>query len=99
MGEVKDMLLKAYLKKGSRPPQEKPVDKKVDPELSGSKPPKPIPVETPRTLGDITTAMKAQQIYNPGAPPAPKSPSKAMQGQGTGPAMGMDGPWGKPEDK
>jgi hypothetical protein len=92
--EVKEMILKAYLKGGARPA----VAQKVD-EPKVSKPPKPIPVDNPRTLGDITTAMMAQQIYNPGAPPAPKSPSKAMQGQGTAPAMGMQGPWGKPEDK
>jgi hypothetical protein len=99
MGEVKDMLLKAYLKNGARPPDIRPVDKKIDPELSGIKPPKPIPVEKPRTLGDITTAMMAQKIYNPGAPPAPKSPSKAMQNTGTTDAMSLDGPWGRPQDK
>jgi hypothetical protein len=92
MSEVKDMILKAYLKGGA-----KPVAQKVD-EPKVTKPPKPIPVDNPRTLGDITTAMMAQQIYNPGAPPAPKSPSKAMQGQGTAGAMSLDGPWGKPKE-
>lgn len=99
MGEVKDMLLKAYLKKGARPPEAKPVDKKAEPELSGVKPPKPIPVEKPRTLGDITTAMAAQRIYNQALPPAPKSPSRSMQDTGTADAMSLNGPWGKPEDK
>lgn len=101
MSEIKDMLLKAYLKKGARPPEAPKPDKKTDPEMSG-KPPKPIPVDKPRTLGDITLAMAAQRIYQPNlppAPPSPKAPNKAMLDQGTAPAMGMEGPWGTPETK
>jgi hypothetical protein len=94
MGEVKDMLLKAYLKKGKKSAAPKAKAATVT-----AKPPAPIPVERPRTLGNITTAMMAQRIYNPSMPPAPKSPSKAMQDQGTAPALGMEGPWGKPEPK
>ena len=94
MSEIKDMLLKTYLKKGARPPEAKKADKApVGP------PPKPIPVETPRSLGDLTMAMMAQKIYNPNMPPAPKSPSKTMVDQGTAGALGMQGPWGTPEAK
>ena len=96
MSEIKDMLLKAYLKKGVRPPQAKKPDKKIEPELTGKIPPKPIPVQRPKTLGDITLSMAAQRIYNQGMPPAPKSPTKAMQDQGTASALGMTGPWGTP---
>jgi hypothetical protein len=95
MSEIKDMLLKTYLKKGARPATNNQVPESV------KKPPKPIPVETPRTMGDITMAMAAQRIYSPDlppSPPSPKSPSKTMMDQGTGPAMGMDGPWGKPQE-
>ena len=99
MSEIRDMLLKAYLKKGARPPQAKKADKKTEPELSGKAPPKAIPIERPRTLGDITMAMAAQKIYNPQMPSAPKSPTKAMINQGTGPALGMTGPWGQPPEE
>lgn len=95
MSEIKDMLLKTYLKKGARPEAKK---AEKAPELS-AKPPKPIPVETPRSLGDLTMAMAAQKIYNPNMPPAPKSPSKAMVDQGTAGALGLQGPWGTPEQK
>jgi hypothetical protein len=94
MGEVKDMLLKAYLKKGAKQPKAKAPEKKA-PDLPAASPP-PIKVEKPRTLGNITTAMMAQRIYNPQMPPAPKSPSKAMVDKGTGPAMDISGPWGGP---
>jgi len=93
MGEIKDMLLKAYLKKGPKPQTPR------EPAKTAAAPPKPAPVEKPRTLGNITTAMLAQRIYNPQLPPAPKSPSKAMVNQGTADAMSLNGPWGKPEDK
>lgn len=103
MGEIKDMLLKTYLKKGARPAA---IAKKSEeaPEIPKGPPPKPIPVESPKTLGDITTAMAAQRIYNPQMPPAPpsqkaKAPNKAMLDQGTASAMGMGGPWGTPEQK
>ena len=92
MGEVKDMLLKAYLKKG------KPTAKASSP-VAPSKPPAPIPVERPRTLGNITLGMMAQRIYDPSRPPAPKSPSKAMADQGTGPAMSLQTPWGAPPEE
>jgi hypothetical protein len=92
MGEVKDMLLKAYLKKGA------PTAKAKAP-VAPSKPPAPIPVERPRTLGNITLGMMAQRIYDPSRPPAPKSPSKAMADQGTGPAMSLQTPWGAPPEQ
>ena len=99
MSELKDMILKTYLKKGTRPAQAKPPKgEQAEPELSSKTPPKPIPVEEPKTLGNITTAMAAQRIYNPQMPPAPKSPTKTMQDQGTGPASGMTGPWGTPPE-
>jgi hypothetical protein len=92
MGEVKDMLLKAYLKKGAQKQAPKA-------EAVPAKPPAPIPVERPRTLGNITLGMLAQKIYFPNMPPAPKSPPKAMLDQGVAPAMGMTGPWSTPEEK
>jgi len=103
MGEIKDMLLKTYLKKGARPPEAKNPEP-TEPELKGQTPPKPIPVDTPKTMGDISLAMAAQRIYNPQMPPAPpmqkpKPPNKAMLDQGTAPAMGMQGPWATPETK
>ena len=95
MSEIKDMLLKTYLKTGARPTSS--VAKEVkEPEKT---PPKPIPVERPKTLGDITLSMAAQRIYSPNLPPAPKSPPAKMMDQGTSSALGMEGPWGKPEDK
>ena len=93
MGEVKDMLLKAYLKKGA-----KPTAKATTPVVP-AKPPAPIPVERPRTLGNITLGMMAQRIYDPSRHPAPKSPSKAMADQGTGPAMSLQTPWGAPPEE
>lgn len=92
MGEIKDMLLKAYLKKGVTP-------KAKASATPPAKPPAPIPVERPRTLGDITLGMAAQRIYNSSLPPAPKSPPKSMQDKGVASGMSLDGPWGKPEDK
>ena len=94
MGEVKDMLLKAYLKKG-----EKAAAPKAKAATVTAKPPAPIPVERPRTLGNITLGMMAQRIYDPSRPPAPKSPSKAMADQGTGPAMSLQTPWGAPPEQ
>jgi hypothetical protein len=97
MGEIKDMLLKAYLKKGIRPNAPK-VDKKVDPELAAVKPPAPIKVETPRTVGDITIAMAAQRIFNPNLPPAPasaKPPSGGMLEQGVTPVLDIKSKWDK----
>ena len=92
MGEVKDMLLKAYLKKGA------PTAKAKAP-VAPARPPAPIPVERPRTLGNITLGMLAQKIYFPNMPPVPKSPPKSMQDQGTGPAMSLQTPWGAPPEE
>lgn len=87
MGEVKDLLLKTYLRKGAKNPTE---SKKVDEPKS---PAVKVPlVKKPRTIGDISIAIRAQQIYNPQAPPAPpmKPPTKPMLEQGTAPAMTLD---------
>lgn len=97
MGEIKDMLLKAYLKKGARPNAPK-IDKKVEPEFAAVKPPPPLKVETPKTVGDLTIAMRAQQIYNPSLPPAPpsaKPPSGGMLEQGVTPALDIKAKWDK----
>jgi hypothetical protein len=93
MGEIKDMLLKAYLKKGA------PTAKKAEKVVAPAKAPAPIPVERPKTLGNITLGMLAQKIYFPNMPPVPKSPSKDMMDKGVASGMSLDGPWGKPEDK
>jgi hypothetical protein len=93
VGEVKDMLLKAYLKKGA------PTVKKVEKAVAPAKAPAPIPVERPKTLGNITLGMMAQRIYDPSRPPAPKSPSASMADKGTGPAMSLQTPWGAPPEE
>jgi hypothetical protein len=98
MGEIKDMLLKAYLKKGARPAGVPKIDKKVEPEFSAVKPPPPLKVETQKTVGDLTIAMQAQRIYNPGMPPAPpsaKPPAGGMLEQGVTPALDIKSKWDK----
>ena len=87
MGEIRDMIQKTYAKKGEDLP-----GAKGHPITEGAKPPKPIPVKRPRSVGDISIAIKAQQIYNPGAPPAPpmKAPNKAQLDRGTADAMNLD---------
>jgi len=50
-----------------------------------------------RTLGNIWAALEAQRVYT-GAPSVskPQAPPANLQGQGSAPAMGTEGPWGKP---
>jgi hypothetical protein len=90
MAEIKDMILKTYLKKGARPAGA-PKSETHDQAMKAT-PPAPIPVKMPKTVGNISIAMQAQKIYNPALPPAPpmKAPSKAMAEQGTAPAMDLN---------
>ena len=51
-----------------------------------------------RTLGNIYAALEAQRVYS-GAPSVqkPQAPPANLQGQGTAPALGTTGAWGKTE--
>ena len=89
MGEIKDMILKTYLKTGARPAGAPPSDVH---DTAMAKAPGKIKVDAPKTVGNIAIAMQAQKLFNPNLPPAPsmKTPPKAMIDQGTAPAMDMD---------
>jgi hypothetical protein len=87
VGEIKDMLLKTYLKQNA-----KKAPAKGEPKVDLAKPPKPIKVERPKTVGDISISMRAQKIYSPGGPPVPpmKPPNNAMMDHGTAASMNLD---------
>ena len=79
--------------------------KPLAPEVPKVEIPKPVEpkVRVPgwkgkRTLGNIWAALEAQRVYT-GAPsvPKPQAPPANLQGQGSAPALGTEGAWGKPE--
>lgn len=102
MPGIKQMLHERYLSHGARPDKSmKITDLKANPELSGEKPPVPIKVKRPRSLGDVSVALESQRVYNPGLPsmPSPQpAPANTFQ-KGTTPAMDNTGAWGKPAEK
>lgn len=64
----------------------------------------PQPVQAPKapdradkTLGDISTIIESQRLYNPQMPSVPKAkPAPAAQAEmGTAAKAGMAGSWGK----
>lgn len=89
MGEIKDMLLKAYLKSGARPAG---APKNETHDAAMTKAPAVLKTEAPKTVGNISIAMQAQRLFNPNLPPAPamKQPNKTMAEQGTAGAMDLD---------
>ena len=100
MGRIRDMIHEEYLKHGTRPDGAMKLDKK-DPELSGEKPPEPIKIKRPRTIGNVFTAIEAQRAYNPNIPsiPSPQpAPANTFQ-KGVTPALDNSGPWGSAQPK
>lgn len=99
MAKIKDMLRDDYLSKGADTSGAKIKEIKENPELSGEKPPVPIPIKKPRTLGNVFVALEAQKIYFPQLPsianPAP-APANTFQ-KGVTPAMDSTGAWGQGE--
>ena len=77
------------------------TDLKANPEFSGQKPPAPVKVKRQRSLGDVSIALEAQRVYNPGLPsmPSPQpAPANTFQ-KGTTPAMDNTGAWGGPAER
>jgi hypothetical protein len=72
---LREMIYKSF----ATMPKKEQKQAKADGIVPPVRPPAPIKVDSPRSVGDVTIAMQAQSIYSPNLPGAPPSAPNAKQ--------------------